>query len=256
MIRSLYTAVSGMITLENKQNTISNNMANANTTGYKSEDLVMKSFDDVLIQNKDRILGGQNVRQELGSLSLGVKIDDVITKFTQGDLKETSKMNNFAIDGRGFFVVQRGDQRVFTRDGNFRVNTDGNLITTTGDTVLGVNNATGNMEPIFVGNKNFTLDRDNNIMIDGTATHKLALADFEDYGTLAKIGDNYYTGENPIYNAKIGVVQGFTEMSNVNVTNAMVDMLAVTRSFETSQKFVSMIDESLGKAANEIGSVK
>lgn len=64
MIRSLYTAVSGMIALENKQNTIANNMANANTIGYKSEDLVIKSFDEVLLQNKDKLVGNQNTTRK------------------------------------------------------------------------------------------------------------------------------------------------------------------------------------------------
>ena len=115
MIRSLYTAVSGLITLENKQSTIANNMANANTTGFKSEDLAIKSFNEVLIQNKDKIVGNNNYTQKLGTISLGAEIDNVITKFTQGDLKRTENNTDFAINGRGFFVVQRGNQQVFTR---------------------------------------------------------------------------------------------------------------------------------------------
>ena len=255
MIRSLYTAVSGMITLENQQSTIVNNISNANTTGYKSESLITKSFQEVLLQNKDKVVGNTNVTEKLGTINLGVKIDDVVTKFTQGDLKETSKSNNFAINGRGFFVVQRGDEILYTRDGSFRVDNDGYLITTTGDRVMGINNSTGNMEGIFVGNRDYVLDKNNNINIDGGATHRLALADFEDYSTLSKIGDNYYSGDNPIYNAKVTVHQGFLEMSNVNVTNAMVDMITVMRSFETNQKIINMLDETLSKAANEIGSV-
>lgn len=256
MIRSLYTAVSGMITLENRQNTITNNMSNANTIGYKSENLSVKSFDEVYIQNKDKILAGKNVTQRLGSLSLGAEIDTVETAFTQGTLKDTGKMTDFAISGRGFFTVQRGNDTVYTRDGNFLVGNDGYLMTTTGDRVLGVNNATGNMEPIYVGNQDFALDRNNVINVNGRATHSLALADFQDYGTLEKLGDNYYGGENPIFNTQVVVSQGFVESSNVNITNEMVNMLTNTRSFETNQKFVSMLDETLSKAANEIGAVR
>lgn len=256
MIRSLYTAVSGMITLENKQNTITNNMANTNTIGYKAENLSVKSFDEVLIQNKEKILGGKNVPQKLGSLSLGAKIDTVETMFTQGIIKDTGKQTDFAISGRGFFSVQKGNEVVYSRDGNFLVGTDGCLMTTTGDRVLGRNNLTGNMEPIYVGNSDFRLDRDNNINVNGVATHSLALADFDDYNSLEKIGDNYYRGANPIYNAKVVANQGFTENSNVNITNEMVNMLTNMRSFETNQKFVNMLDESLGKAANEVGAVR
>ena len=256
MIRGLYTAVSGMITLENKQNTITNNMANANTTGYKKQDLAIKSFPEVLISNKEKLVAGQNVKNTIGSMSLGAGIDTVNTVFTQGVLKETNRQGDFAINGRGFFVIQKGNQRFYTRDGNFRVNTDGTLINNAGDTVLGINNRTGAMEPIFVGAEDFTVDSENNLIVGNNATYKLALADFEDYSTLTNVGDNYYTGDNPIYNATVSVHQGALENSNVSITDSMVEMLSVMRSFETSQKMVNMIDESLSKAANEVGAVK
>lgn len=255
MIRSLYTAVSGMISLENKQNTITNNMANANTTGYKSENLSVKSFDEVYIQNKDKIVGGTNVKNRLGSISLGAEIDTVETLFTQGALKDTGNMTDFAISGRGFFAVQRGNETLYTRDGNFLVSNDGYLMTTSGDRVLGSNRFTGEMEPIYVGNYDFGLDSSNNVVVGGISTHTLALADFEDYGSLVKMGDNYFSGENPIYNSVVTVGQGYLEASNVNITNEMVNMIMNQRGFETNQKFVTMIDESLSKAANEIGRV-
>ena len=121
---------------------------------------------------------------------------------------------------------------------------------------MGVNNRTGNVEPIFVGNSKFAIDENNNIGIDGNATHRLMTADFENYSTLEKVGDNYYRGENPIMNARVVVHQGYTERSNVNITNEMADMMATMRNFETNQKFVSMLDDTLGKAASEIGAVR
>lgn len=255
MIRSLYTAVSGMITMENKQNTVTNNMANANTTGYKSQNLCTKSFDDVLIQNMDKITNGTNKRQELGKLSLGVAIDTVNTKFTQGDFKDTGKVGDLAIDGRGFFAVRSGNQTFYTRDGQFRVNNQGNLSNNSGDLLLGINNVTGVMEPINVSSDEFIVDKYNNVIVNGVATHKVAIADFADYASLKKAGDNYYTGDNPTYIQNSTIHQRFLESSNVNVTNEMVDMLTVMRNFESAQKFVTMIDESMGKAANEVGKV-
>jgi len=255
MIRSLYTAVSGMITMESKQNTVTNNMANANTTGYKSQNLCTKSFDEVLLQNMDKITNGANKRQELGKLSLGVAIDTVNTKFTQGDFKETGKVGDLAIDGRGFFAVKSGDQTFYTRDGQFRVNNQGNLANNSGDLLLGINTTTGGMEPINVSSEEFIVDKYNNVYVNGVATHKVAIADFEDYASLKKAGDNYYTGNNPNYIQNATINQRFLEASNVNITNEMVDMLTVMRNFESAQKFVSMIDESMGKAANEVGKV-
>ena len=255
MIRSLYTAVSGMITLENKQNTIANNMANANTIGYKSEDLVIKSFDEVLLQNKDKLVGNQNTRRKLGSISLGAKIDEVTIKFTQGDLKETGAQTDLGINGRGFFQIQKGNEVVYTRDGNFIVSNEGYLVTSTGDRVLGRNINSGNVEPIYVGNSTFNIDRNNNILIDGVATQTIATSDFEDYNTLVKVGDNYYKGDNPINNARANIRQGFTELSKVDITNEMVNMLSTMRNFETNQKILTMIDKTLEQAANKVGQV-
>ena len=256
MIRSLYTSVSSLISLENRQSVITNNMANANTTGFKSDNLSIKSFDEVYIQNRDNANGKPEI---IGSLSLGSEIDEVNTYFSQGLLKQTSKPTDFAIEGRGFFVIQKatlnGVENLYTRDGNFKIGTDGCLMTTSGDKVLGINQNTGNVEPIFVGNSNFILDSNNTINIDGFANYTLMTADFIDYDALTKVGDNCYKGENPITNGSVWVNQGYTEGSNVSLTNEMVNMMTTMRNFETIQKMVQIIDDTLSKAAYEIGKV-
>ncbi len=254
MLRSFYTSVSSLITMENKQNVITNNMANANTNGFKSESLITKGFDEVLLATREN-----DVFNELGTLSLGVNIDEINTKFTQGLIKETSRPTDFAIDGRGFFVVQRnvGGQyeNVYTRDGNFKISIDGTLMTTTGDKVLGTNLQTGAVEPIFVGDSEFVLDNNNVIQVEGFANYELATVDFEDYNALTKIGDNYYKGENPMMNTNIWVNQGYIEGSNVDLGTEMINMMTTMREFETNQKMVQIIDETMEKAATEIGRI-
>jgi flagellar basal-body rod protein FlgG len=257
VIRGLYTAVNAMVTLEAKQDVITSNMANANTNGYKSEDLKVKKFQDVLIQNKDKVVAGQNVKNTIGSLSLGATIDGTDVKFTQGDLSSTDKDTDMAIDGRGFFSVKRGNNTYFTRDGQFRVNTAGYLVTSEGDSVLGRNIKTGATEPINVGNGSFNVDNNNNVIVNGAPQYKIQTADFNDYKNLKKLGDNLYeASEAPNYNAQVSVKQKTLEKSNVNIVNEMVNMMTVMRSFETTQKVVQTMDETLSKAANEIGSVR
>jgi len=260
MLRGLYTAVSGLVTLEKQQANISNNIANATTTGFKNDVLITKSFDEVMLQNKYKVIGDKNATQKLGTISLGVEIDTVSTVFTQGELTNTETSTDFAINGRGFFVVQKttpaGNEAVYTRDGNFKVGVDGYLMTTTGDKVLGINKNTGAVEPIFVGANEIVLDDENNVFLGNVTTHTLATADFEDYSTLKKIGDNYYSGENAIMNSNVSVEQGYLEKSNVNIATEMINMITTLRSFETNQKVVSIIDETLNKAANEIGVVR
>lgn len=255
MIRGLYTAVSGLITQEAKQDVITNNLANANTTGFKTDQLAIKQFNEVLLQNYDGGHGSKPVRHELGSISLGSSIDETKTYFTQGMLNQTNKDMDFAIDGRGFFAVQRGNNTYYTRDGHFHVNAQGYLVNDSGDRVLGTNSATGVVEPIIVGNGKLKSDDNNNIFINDRLAYTFNAVDFQDYNALKKIGDNLYEGQAPV-NGKIYVKQGFIEKSNVNIINEMVNMMTVMRSFETNQKMVQIIDETLNKAANEVGAVR
>lgn len=260
MIRGLYTAVSGLITQEAKQQVITNNMANANTTGYKVENLAIKKFDDVLIQNYDRISGGKNVRTIIGSLSNGSRIDETLTDFTQGMLQSTDKDTDFALEGRGFFTVRvtaaDGTEGIYyTRDGAFHVNNQGYLVNSSGNYVMGRNVATGALEPMEVGNRKITTDTNNNIFLDGELSYNFNIVDFENYNALEKVGDNLYRGENPIQSQAI-VKQSSLEKSNVNIINEMVNMMTVLRSFESNQKVVQSLDETLSKAVNEIGVVR
>ena len=259
MIRGFYNSVSGLITLQNEEEVITNNISNMNNNGYKKRLLTKQSFDDVMISNRQKLSGNKYVRNNIGTMALGVKTSDVETIFTQGSFKSTDNQTDFAIDGRGFFVARNvNGQDVYTRDGNFKVNQQGYLITNDGCEVMGINNTTGTREHIYVGNMNFSLDGDNNINIEGVGlTHQLMTVDFnnEDYKTLEPLGDNYVTTANPIYNTRVNVEQNVLESSNVDATDEMIKLMQVKREFETNQKFVKMEDETVQKAASELGKV-
>jgi len=260
MIRGLYTAVTGLITGEAKQSIVTNNIANANTNGFKSDNLSIKSFDDVLIQNYDKIVNGKNIKSTIGSLSMGSKIDDLNTYFGQGVLQTTDKATDFAIDGRGFFTVQRNNgittKDYYTRSGDFHVDGSGYLVTDSGDKVLGKDKATNAMGPIYVGDGKLQLDNSGNVSVNGVNQYKFDTVDFKDYKTIKKVGDNLYDAASPVQNQNITVKQNSLEKSNVNVTTEMVNMMAITRNFESNQKVIQAIDETLGKAVNEVGTVK
>lgn len=259
MIRGLYTSISGMITQEARQDVITNNLANANSVGFKSDSLTATSFKDVLIQNHDKVVGNKNVKNEIGSLSLGSKIASVNTEFTQGMIEATDKPTDFAIEGKGFFVVQRNNgtnnEQYYTRDGHFHVNSDGLLVNDSGDSILGRNIETGELGPINVSNEKIATDVYGNISVNGIKTYKLYTVDFNNYGSLKKLGDNLYQGENPTENNAV-VRQNSLEKSNVNVINQMTDMITTMRTFETNQKIVQSLDETLGKLINEVGTVR
>ncbi|GAA0746185.1 flagellar hook-basal body complex protein [Clostridium oceanicum] len=255
MIRSLYTAVSGMISLEAKQDTISSNLANANTVGYKTDNLAFKKFEDVLIENHDKRIGNRNVSNILGSLSFGNKIDAVDTLYTQGIIEDTGKSTDFAIEGRGFFTVNNGTENYYTRDGHFHVDNNGFLVNDSGYNVLGINSNTGRQESIYIGDSKISTDSAGNISLDGVPSYTMDTVDFNNYDSLKKVGNNLIQGDNP-QRVNASVRGSSLEKSNVNVTNEMINMLTTMRSFETNQKVVQSLDETLGKAVNEVGVVR
>lgn len=256
MIRSLYTAVSGMIALEAKQDVITNNMANANTTAYKADDLKTKTFKEVMVQNRDKVVGGKNVTNKLGEITLGTRIDETYTKFTQGVTASTDRDTDFAIEGRGFFTVQRGNNTYYTRDGHFNINNEGYLVTDNGDYVMGRDINTGAITRMNFGSSKITFDTNNNIVLNGIPRYQLAISDFNDYNAnLTKMGDNLYRGNNAMAVNNANIRHKYLEKSNVNLTNTMVDLMSTMRAFETNQKMVQMVDDTLGKAATQIGKV-
>ncbi len=259
MIRGIYTAVSGLITQEARQDVISNNLANANTVGYKRDNLIAKKFDDVMIQNYDKVVNGENVKNVIGSLSMGSKIDETYTSYHEGVIEATGKETDFAIQGRGFFAVTRdngiSENTYYTRDGHFHINGMGYLANDTGDKVLGKNLKTGALEPIYVGNGKIKCDESGNMSINDIPSYKLYTADFNDYNSLKKVEDNLYIGENPTETDNNKVQQECLEKSNVDVMKEMADMMMTIRTFESNQKVVQTLDETLGKAVNEVGKV-
>lgn len=257
MIRGLYTSVSSMITLEQKQSVATNNIANINSYGYKSEKLLSKSFDEMLLQNNDNYKNGVPGKTELGGLSFGVSIDETVTDFSQGVLKETNKKADMGIQGSGFFSVRSPEGNIsYTRDGSFRIDNQGNLTTNTGHYVLGSNLNTGNIEPINVGQGNMAVSPNNVISVDGVNKYSFNIVDFDDYSNLKKQGDNMYSGENGRPTDSALIKQGFIETSNIDITSEMANMMTFVREYEANQKVIQTIDSTLQKIANEIGAVR
>lgn len=257
MLRGIYSSISSMITLQARQSVVTNDLANINTTGYKSETLVGKSFDEVMLSNNDNYVNGKPRTQNLGSMSFGVKIDETVTNFKQGTHRATENNTDFALDGNGFFKVLDGNNKpLYTRNGSFKVNTQGYLVTSGGYYVTGKNNLTGNVEPIHVGNEKVTVTPDNNININGKNVYSFNIVDFKDYKQLSKEGDNLYSGQGEMNSNNFKVRQGYLEGSNVDPIGTSVLLMETVKEFEANQKVIQTIDSTLSKIANEIGTVR
>ena len=254
MIRGMYTAISSLITLEAKQGVVTNNLTNINTPGFKPDELIISQFDKVMLSNKD---SSSKSFKNLGEMSIGSKIDSTITKFTQGTLKQTEKITDFALNGPGFFTVTQGGQEYYTRDGSFIIDVQGNLITSNGASVMGTNVNTGNYEPInLAGATEVSVDSLNNINVNGVPVYKMRISNFGDYKNLKKISDNLYSSEdNALEMLTTRVQNRVLEISEVDLAEEMVNLTNILRSYESSMKVLNYLDDSLRISANEIGKV-
>lgn len=256
MNRSLYTGAVGMMTQMKIMDVVSNNIANASTTGFKSDAVATRSFDEELLK---RINDLDEVEQRfspptVGSVNLGVTVDEVITNFSNGSFQSTSSPLDLAIDGSGYFAVEFIDSNnnvseKYTRDGSFTLDNENTLRTKDGYVVLGENG------PITLSGVGTPFIGEDGSVYDGNEiVDQLKLVDVEDNNYLQKHGENLYTileGGN-IVESNATVVQGYLENSNVNSVKEMVNLINVSRVYEANSKVVKTTDEIMGKAVNDI----
>jgi flagellar basal-body rod protein FlgF len=226
--RGLYIAASGMLAEQIRQDQIANDLANAATPGYKSDRTAQRTFGDLLLANRQN---GATV----GSQSTAVQVDDIETDFTPKPSRETGEPLDFAITGEGFFGVRTAQGVRYTRNGQFTVSPQGLLVTAEGDPVLGR------------GGKAVRVGADGRV--DPRALELTRL------DNPRKEGGNLVTG-TPAGAAGTGQVRaGALEASGADATRSMVDMIASLRAFEAGQRVIQTIDETLAKAATQVGSV-
>ena len=227
MVRGLYTAYTGMINQQKRLDTVTNNLANASTTGFKREGLTSKSFDQMLTV-KLNDLSVPYLNEGIGKMSLGVKIGENYTDYSQGSLKETGNTYDLALAGNGFFTISYTDKKgntseKYTRDGEFTMDSEGYLRTLEGDYVQGEGGAI--MIPVETSEVSI---RDNgDIYADGEYVDSLRIVDFEDYNNIEKFGENLYNVVDGATETEstAAVKQGYLEMSNINVVKEMVEMI-------------------------------
>lgn len=261
MVRGLYTAWTGMVNEQKRLDVIANNMANANTTGYKKQNVTSQSFDDELAVRINDNNTDTTRKYPIGYMNLGVKIGETYLDFSQGSLRETGNTYDLALSGDGFFTIQTTNKQgetstKYTRDGSFTVNTEGYLVTRDGDYVLDTNGERIQI-PGAQTAQNVAFDQNGNLTVDGQQIATLGIVSFENPQALLIYGENMYDATDAAgLQASTAIVnQGYLEMSNTNVIEEMVDMITITRAYEAGQKMIQTTDTTLQKAVNEIGKV-
>lgn len=256
MVKGLYTAYTGMVNEQHRMDTLTNNLANSATVGFKKEGATSQSFDDVLAFKIRDTSESPNLARRIGSMNLGVKVGENYTDYSDGPLKETGNTYDLAIAGSGFFAIEFTNKAgevstKYTRDGSFTVNDEGYLVTVDGDYVLDEDGETIELDPLLTA----SIADNGNIYQNGRAVATVGVVDFEDYNYLEHYGETFFQtvdgAEETDTDAK--VLSGYLEHSNVQVVKEMVDMINTSRAYETNQKMIQAHDATLDIAANQLG---
>lgn len=268
MMRSLWTAASGMMTQQTNVDTISNNLANINTTGFKKESAEFKSLLYQTIQTQSYDNNGDPKPAGI-QVGLGVRNSAITSQYTQGITTETGNDYDFAIEGKGFFMVQAKDgSTAYTRNGSFGLangpdgitlaNSDGNaVLDTTGKPIV--------IEDIY-NPSDITIDEQGELCYPDDANNlvpigiKIGVAQFNNPGGLQKMSGSLLKETDASGVARIEsedvalkkskIRQGFLEGSNVQAVDEIVNLIVAQRAYEMNSKVITAADEMLQQANN------
>ncbi|HEV8502804.1 MAG TPA: flagellar basal-body rod protein FlgG [Casimicrobiaceae bacterium] len=258
MIRSLWIAKTGLDAQQTQLDVISNNLANVSTSGFKRSRAV---FEDLLYQTMRQ--PGANSSQQTNlptGLQIGTGVRPVATEriFSQGNLQQTSNSLDVAINGQGFLQVQMPDGSTsYTRDGTLHLDSQGQMVTSSGYPILPAITVPSNAQTITIGNDG-TVSVTQAGQAAPTQIGALQLANFINPAGLESRGENLYTEtqssgnpttSTPGSNGMGTLSQGYVETSNVNVVEELVNMIQTQRAYEINSKAVETSDQMLQRLA-------
>jgi flagellar basal body rod protein FlgG len=229
MIRGFYTALSGIVSSMTRQAVVADNIANANTVGFKQSRTSQEDFE-LQIMNS---LGPEIGQLGTGAIPTGLKLD-----ISQGPLQVTDNQSDLAVVGDGLFVVRTGGGVAYTRAGDFVVDVTGTLVTQQGYPVL---DTAGH--PIQPGQK-FTVASDGTIVQTG---QRIALVGWPPGGA-TRLGENLYSAGGALQPATGSIRQGTLEASNTDMALSMTELISLQRNFQMSSRALSLQDGTLGDA--------
>jgi flagellar basal-body rod protein FlgG len=253
MLRALYSAASGMSAQEMNIDNISNNLANANTTGYKMR---RAQFQDLMYQTvvQPGSAAGQQTTVPTGlQVGLGTRASSNEIIFTQGAFSQTDNPTDMVIQGKGFFQVRRpSGELAYTRAGNFHLDKDGTIVTSDGNPLepqITVPPAAGAISIAADGTVSYTLPNQTAAQQAG----QIQLANFQNPAGLNSLGGNLYAPTDASGDATVGtpggqeglgaIMQGFTEQSNVSIVEEFINLIQAQRGYEANSKVVTAAND-------------
>jgi len=245
MIKGIYASGSGMMPRMLKLEVIANNLANINTAGFKKDNIFVQIMKDTgVAQTKGSgDLSGLNVRE--------------YTDFSEGSMNPTSNKLDLAIQGSGFFVAQTPNGLRYTRNGSFTLSANGTIVTSQGYPVMGAGGPLQIPDLEKMSQGDLSINETGEVTLDGKKIGRLQIATFDDPSVLKKDGGTYFSADSgeqlgAADGKNISIRQGYLEESNVNGIEEMVQMIELSRSFESAQKTMISQDGTLDKA-NDVG---
>ena len=264
--RGIYAALSGAMAQSQRLDTIANNIANVGTTGFKKDGQVFSDY--VTVEQKPietstvpRVTASINsFYDNQGTDTAYVDSHGTFTDFSQGALKNTGNPLDVAIEGHGFFEVQTPSGVKLTRNGAFKIDAQGELVTSDGYPVLRAGNGNAADRIIHVTNGNLTIGYSGDIFEGDNPLGKLAVVNVSNTDALQKIGSTLYTLKanynvtpHPANNFRLH--QGYLEMSNVNIVDEMTKMIEATRTFQATRNAIHTFDQMDGELDNDVPKV-
>ncbi len=268
--KGVYTALSGAMAQNLKLETIANNIANVNTTGFKKDQQIFKEYltayeKDPAVITVPRVEANIESFYDLGAGDRGyVDAQGSFTDFSQGGLKPTGNQLDVALEGKGFLEVLTPQGVRMTRDGAMKMDAQGRLVSKDGLPILTEGTGDPNTRIIRVdpaAGANLNISEDGNIFQGATLLGKLSMVTLDNLTAAHKVGHSLYTIK-PNFNAQVipaselKLHQGFLETSNVNIIKEMTDMIQTNRTFESTQKAMKVYDEMADKLVNSIPALR
>lgn len=236
MHKGIYIALSGSVQKQGQLDTLTHNVANASTVGFKKD---RTSFQEYLVSG----ISGTADSDDGKSMT---DLSQVKTDFSPGAQFTTGNPLDVALSGKGFLCLEGGR---YTRKGDLQIGRDGHLVTQDGRKVLGAGG------PIQLPPGKVDIAPSGEVRVNGTAIDTLKIVDFKDTGSLVELESGQYTSSETPVESTASVASGHLESSNVDAVKEMVQMITTLREFEIYQKAIKAFDDAAARVTNEMARV-
>jgi len=264
--KGIYSALSGAMAQNQRLETISNNLANANTTAFKKDKQTFHEFVTAnekppMLANVPRITASTESFYDMqGGDKAYVDARGTYSDFSQGAIKNTGGPMDIAMEGNGFFEVSTPNGVRLTRNGSFKMDGEGKLVNNEGFPVLREGTGDPAQRIIQLSGRNLTIGYSGEIYEGDNQIGKLSVVDVDNKDVLQKQGGSLYAlkpnyNETPHSTTDVKLHQGFVELSNVNVVEEMTDMIQASRVFDATQNTIKAYDQMDDKLVNVVGKV-